>query len=101
MKYSHDSNQNVVHRKIVVPWYETERACIITIGLVLPALLFAIVGIYTAVERSGYQEHIWVPVTLLILSASVILSILVRLVRRYLNRFRHRYLKGFSVEPFK
>ena len=92
---------NVVHRKIVVPWYETEKACIITIGLMVPALLFAIVGVVTAIEHAGCQEHIWVPATLLVLSASIILSISVRLVRRYINRFRNRYLKGFSMEPFK
>jgi len=96
-----DPYPNVVHRKIVVPWYETETVCIITIGLMTPALLFAIVGVVTAIDNASCQEHIWAPATLLVLSASIILSISVRLVRRYINRFRNRYLKGFSMEPFK
>lgn len=99
MKYSMNPYPNVVHRKIVSPWYETEAACIITIGFIIPVVFFAMVGVFTAADHSGYQEHIWVPTVLLILSASVILSILTRLIRRYINRFRNKYLKGFSVEP--
>jgi hypothetical protein len=99
MKYSMNPYPNVVHRKVVSPWYETEAACIITIGCMIPILLFAVAGIFTAQNHPGYQEHIWIPTILLISSACVILSILIRLVRRYINRFRNRYLKGFSVEP--
>ena len=90
---------NVVHRKNMSPWYETETACMITIVCIIPVLIFAVIGILTAQEYPDYQDHIWVPSILLILNTMVILSISIRLVRRYISRFRNRYLKGFSAEP--
>lgn len=99
MKYSVNPYPNVVHRKIVSPWYETETACMITIGCMIPVLLFAVIGMLTARDYPDYNEHIWVPAILLISSTVVILSISVRLVRRYISRFRNRYLNGFSVDP--
>ena len=99
MKYSVNPYPNVVHRRIVTPWYETETACLITIGFMIPVLVFAAIGIFAALNHPDYQDFIRVPAILLISSAAVILSISIRLVRRYINRFRNRYLKGFSVDP--
>ena len=90
------SDQNVVHRKIVTPWYDTETACFLTIALMLVIFLFCIAGFSVASEDPAHGKHIFVPIILLVLCCGIILSTSVRLARRYLNRFQDRYLKDFS-----
>ena len=94
-------DQNVVHRKVVVPWYDTEAVCFSTLFILLLIFLFAIVGISVASEEPDFHQHVWVPIILLALSSGVMVSIAVRLVRRYVTRFQNRYLKEFTHKPLK
>jgi hypothetical protein len=94
-------DQSVVHRKVVVPWYDTEAVCYLTIFLLFLVFLFAVTGITVASEDPGYHRHVWIPILLLILTSGVMISVAVRLVRRYVSRFQNRYLKEFSHKTLK
>ena len=89
-------DQSVVHRKVVVPWYDTEAVCFLTIVVLFLVFLFAVSGITVASEDPEFYRHVWLPVLLLVMTSGVMVSIAVRLVRRYVGRYQNRYLKGFS-----
>ena len=80
-------DQNPVYRKAIYPWYDSETACYVLLVLMLPVFLFGITGISVASDIVEYGEYIWVPYLLVFLSSVVILSITLRLVRRYMNRY--------------
>ena len=94
-------DQNVVHRKIVVPWYDTEAVCYLTIFVLFLIFLFAVTGISVASEDPEFHRHVWIPILLLIMTSGVMISIAVRLVRRYISRYQNRYLKEFSHKTLK
>ncbi len=80
-------DQNPMFRKIIVPWYDSEAACLIMIVFMFFIFLFASAGISIARENFEYHEHIWVPVLLLVMSGAVIVSAIIRLIRRYAYKF--------------
>lgn len=80
-------DQNPLFRKAIVPWYDSDKACYLCIIFMLFVLFFGIAGISLASEKTEYNEHIWVPVLLLAISAGVIISISIRLIKRYVHRF--------------
>jgi GMP synthase-like glutamine amidotransferase len=80
-------DQNPVFRKVIVPWYDSETACLILVVCISLVLLFGFAGVSVARENAGYREYIWVPVALIVLSAWVIVSITIRLIRRYFQGF--------------
>ena len=75
-------DQNPLFRKVIVPWYDTEKACYTVIVFMLPVFLFGIAGILEAVEKTEYNEYVWVPVLIVVMSAGVIVSIAIRLIKR-------------------
>ncbi len=84
-----------VYRKVIVPWYDSTTSCLVTLLVMAVVLLLGLSGVFVAMENPEYQRHIWVPTIFVILSGSVIISIIVRLIARYaasrqhsLNRFR-------------
>ncbi|MBW1866563.1 MAG: hypothetical protein JRE58_02750 [Deltaproteobacteria bacterium] len=79
-------DQNPVHRKAIFPWYDSEAACYIGIGLMLMALVFGLIGVRVACETAKHCSYVWIPGCLVVMSAGVMLSIIVRLIRRYLSR---------------
>ncbi len=79
--------QNPLFRKAIVPWYDSETACLIAIVLLVVVLLFGLVGISVARENVEYHEYMWVAVLLAVLSGAVIVSTAIRLVKRYTHRF--------------
>lgn len=89
-------DQNVVHRKVIAPWYDSEISCFITVFVLFFVFLFSISGLSVASEKIEYHEFVWVPIMLLLMSAGTIISIIVRVVRRYVSRIQNRYLKNFS-----
>ncbi len=93
--------QNVVHRKVLAPWYDTETVCFLTIFLLFLCFLFSIAGVSVASERADYHGYVWVPLVLLFLSAGTMVSVAIRVVRRYVNRIQNRYLKNFSRKTLK
>ena len=79
-------DQNPLFRKVIVPWYDAEKACFTVIVFMLGIFLFGIVGIVEALERIEYNEHIWVPALLVAMSAWVIASTSIRLIKRYTHQ---------------
>ena len=80
-------DQNPVFRKVIVPWYDSETACFILVVCVSFVILFGFAGISVVHENADYREYIWVPVALIVLGVWVIVSITIRLIRRYLQGF--------------
>ena len=78
-------DQNPVYRKVIVPWYDSEIACLVLIVLLFVVFLFGFIGISVASETIFYGSSIWVPIVLVVLSGGIILSITIRLIRRYAN----------------
>jgi hypothetical protein len=78
-------DQNPVYRKVIVPWYDSEIACLIVNVLMFIVFLFGLVGISVARETTEYRSFVWVPVMIVTLSGAVILSTTIRLIRRYAN----------------
>ena len=79
-------DQNPLFRKVIAPWYDTEKACYIVIVFMFLVLLFGIAGISAASEKTEYNNYIWVPVLLVVMSAVVIVSISIRLIKRYVRQ---------------
>jgi len=78
-------DQNPVYRKVIVPWYDSEITCLILIVLLFVVFLFGFIGISVASESIFYGSYIWVPILLVVVSGGIILSITIRLIRRYAN----------------
>jgi len=71
--------QNPVFRRTISPWYDTEIACIAVAIVMFLTFLFGVAGI--SVARSA--SELWIPLLITLLSAEVLVSTAVRLVRRY------------------
>lgn len=75
-----------VYRKIIVPWHDSEAVCLIVVVFLFFTVLFGFAGIKVASQAPQYHAYLWVPVLLIVLSTGVIISITIRLVRRFLSR---------------
>ena len=73
-------------RKVIVPWYDSETACLILIVFMLLVCLFGLAGISVARENVGYYQYIWIAVLLVVLSGVVIISTTIRLIKRFTSR---------------
>ncbi len=82
-------DQSPVFRNMIVPWYDSDAACLVVILFLVLIILFALAGVSVAVENPAYHGDIWVPGLLILLSLAVIASTAARLVRRrYFMRTR-------------
>lgn len=81
---------NPIFRKVIIPWYDSDVSCICMICAMVLVFSFGMCGISVCLDNDAYRDHIGVPLTLIILSGLVILSAVVRLVRRYLFNVRNR-----------
>ena len=86
-------DQNPLFRKLIAPWYDTEKACYIVIVFMFLVLLFGIAGISAAIETTEYNDYLWVPVLLVVMSAGVMVSISIRLIKRYVHQFSKKRSK--------
>ena len=77
------SDRSPLFRKTISPWYDSEALCFVAIVLMVMVLLFSACGLWVARENSEYYLHLWVPASLLLMCFYVILSISIRLVRRF------------------
>jgi len=80
-------DQNPTFRKVIVPWYDSEAACFIVIVLMFLVFMFGFAGTSVARENVTYQQYIWVPVLLMVMSGWVIVATTVRLIKRYAYRY--------------
>ncbi len=78
-----NSVQSPLFRKAILPWYDTDAACILTGVFMLIVFAFSFTGIAVAFETPESCRHVWVPCALLVLSAGVITSVVFRLSRRH------------------
>ena len=79
-------DQNPVHRKLIIPWYDSQATCLFVLVFMLLVFLFAGLGISVAGEIVEFRDKIWLPVLLLILSGSVIVLTSIRMVKRWKHR---------------
>ncbi len=76
-------DQNPVFRKAIVPWHDSDAACMIKTAVMFLVLLFSIDGIKVARQIDEFNAYIWVPVLLTLLCLGVCVSNIARLARRY------------------
>jgi hypothetical protein len=55
----------------------------LTITFMVLVLLFGLVGISVTHEIEQYHDYVWVPVVLVVLSTGVMISAIIRLIRRH------------------
>ncbi|MBC2709473.1 MAG: hypothetical protein HGJ94_00210 [Desulfosarcina sp.] len=72
----------LLFRKAFIPWYDTEPVMVLTLAFAVVVLLFSITGVAAALDTPGYHAYIRIPCLLGILSLSVTISTLIRLIRR-------------------
>ena len=77
------ADKNPVFRKAVIPWYDSTTAHILVALFMLLVSLFASAGLVVARENPAYRGYIWVPALLLAMSAAIIATTVVRLIKRY------------------
>ena len=75
-------DQHPVFRDLIIPWYDSNALCYIVVGLMVLVFLFSAAGVSLAMRVSEYRHHMWVPLLLMGLSSGVIVSTIIRLVRR-------------------
>ena len=80
------SNKSPVFRKATIPWYHSKTAYGVTIAFMMLVFLFGIAGITVARENMRFNDFIWVPATLVVLSGAIILLSIIRLIRRHASR---------------
>jgi hypothetical protein len=77
------SNKIPVFRKATTPWYQAKMVYGLTIAFLLFVLLFGLVGISVTREIEQYHDYVWVPVVLVVSSAGVMISAIIRLIRQH------------------
>ena len=77
------ADKNPVFRKVIIPWYNSTTALIMMIVFMLLVFLFAATGVSVARQYPAYRGYVWVPVLLLAMSATIIVTATVRLIKRY------------------
>lgn len=81
--------QHPLYRQVIAPWYDANAVCYAVIAFLVPVLLFAIVGISVAGSHPDYHGFIWLPVCLVLMSGGIIVSTLLRLIRRSGSRYKN------------
>ena len=79
-------DQHPVHRKIIIPWYDSDSVCLITVVIMLAVCLFGFTGISVSQNDPAFAKHMVIPVILVAMSGGVVVSITIRLIRRRLDR---------------
>ena len=72
-----------VFRKTANPWYQSKMVYALTITFMVIMLFFGLVGISVTREIEQYHDYVWVPVVLVVLSTGVMISAIIRLIRRH------------------
>ena len=75
-------------RKALVPWYDTNSACLVKSAAMVVVALFGADGLHVAGKIDAYHHYTWVPVVLLMLSLAVLVINVGRLVQRHIRNTR-------------
>lgn len=81
-------NKNRASRKVYIPWYDADPICFTVIFFMVLIFLFGVSGIVVALEKVEYNEHVWVPSVLVIMSGFVTISTITRLVKRHIRKVK-------------
>jgi hypothetical protein len=76
-------------RKTIVPWYDSEAACLVMLILMFLVFLFGYSGLSLVRDTPIYSDFSWVPIFLMTASGIIIGSTTIRLIRRYVKRRFH------------
>ena len=79
-------DQNPLFRKTIISWYDSEAMCIGVIIFMIIVFFFGVIGISVALESEEYQGHVWIAALLVVMSAGVIFSTTIRLIKRHSRR---------------
>ncbi|GAB6904869.1 conserved hypothetical protein [Desulfosarcina cetonica] len=79
MKFRNDPR----FHKAFIPWHDTEPVMLLILSFALLVLLFSMVGVAAALDVPQFQPHIWLPCLLGSLSMILVISALIRLIRRW------------------
>jgi uncharacterized membrane protein YfcA len=79
-------DRSPLFRKTISPWYDTEMLCYVVLVLMVLVMIFGVCGLWVVQNEPEYHSHGWVPASLLLMSLYVIVSISVRLGRRFPRR---------------
>lgn len=74
--------RELLFRKAFIPWYDTEPVMVFTLVFALLVLLFSLYGVAAALDTPRYGPHLWVPSLLGGLAFVLLVSTLIRLIRR-------------------
>ncbi len=77
------TDKSPVFRKAIIPWYHSKLAYGAMIAFMLLVLLFGLAGVSVARENLQFNDYIWVPFVLVVLSGGIIFFNIIRLVRRH------------------
>jgi hypothetical protein len=80
-------DQNPLFRKAIISWYDSEAVCIGVIVCMLIVFFFGVIGISVARENEAYHGYVWIAVLLVVMSAAVIFSTTIRLIKRRARRY--------------
>ena len=80
-------DQNPLFRKSISPWYDSEAICIGIIIFMLIVFVFGCIGISVAREEAEFHGYVWIAVLLVVMSAAVIFSTIIRLIKRHARRY--------------
>jgi hypothetical protein len=81
-------DQSPLFRRVILPWYDTDVACVLTGVFMLVVFGFALAGISVAFEMSEGGRYVWVPAALQILSTVGMVAVSIRLYRRHAHKFK-------------
>ena len=82
-------DQAPLYRKEIVPWWDSDFACILLVLFNFIVFLFGLTGITVAHESIDYRSSVWVPALLSALSGIAMASTITRMIHRYLT-FRNK-----------
>ncbi|MDD2315859.1 MAG: hypothetical protein PHD57_00765 [Desulfobacterales bacterium] len=76
-------DSNPMYRKIIVPWYDSDRACLFGATALSACLVFGLLGFHVAIIE--YPELVWLPILLTALSGLALISVTARLIKRSIS----------------
>ena len=79
-------DQNPLFRRSISPWYDSEVVCICVIIFMLIVFFFGWIGISVAREKAEFHGYVGIAILLVVMSGGVILSTVIRLIRRHVRR---------------
>jgi len=82
-------DENPTHRAIIIPWYDSQKSCLLMILFMLLVFFFSITGVFAVGEYAEYNRYLWVPVLLCVMSGMVIVSTIIRMIKRLVARRVH------------